>query len=415
MTIKKTFSVRLTVISVFFLVACLTAGLSLGLQYYFSQGLAKTAAERSFRITAEKIGERVRTLDGQSANLVDILGYFSELKTFPTVENERNALSFLAGAMEQNPNLYAIYVGYDSGKFFEVINLESSDQVRKSFSAAPHDRWVVIRIVESNGARIKLSTYFDENLRPRVSKREITDYDPRKRPWFGQALASKGIAKTPPYFFSLLKAPGVTYAKSLDGGKRVVAVDISLVGMENFLRKQQVLPQSQAFLFDKKGDLLAKAVQKEKLSERESAASIPLSDEEKSFIAANPIIRASNEMDWPPFDFALSGKPRGYSVDLLNLLARKAGFQVKYLNGYSWDELTTLFNKGDLDLLHSLLKTPEREKMGAFTQPYMPMPQAFAVKKGTPIPASIAELEGKTAAIPRGGPRTHFLRKIFRP
>ena len=46
--------------------------------------------------------------------------------------------------------------------------------------------------------------------------------------------------------------------------------------------------------------------------------------EEQEWLKAHPTIRVSNEFDWPPFDFALSGKPKGYSVDLLNLLADKA-------------------------------------------------------------------------------------------
>ena len=411
MQTNRTFSIRLTVVSVFMLVALLTAGLSLGLQYYFSRDLAKTAAKRSFRTTAEKISERIQALDIQSANLVGILSYFPELRDFPDAEQRRSAISFLAGAMEQNPSLYSIYVGYDTGSFFEIINLESGDNVRQAFSAAPHDRWVAIRIIEENGVRWKLSTYLDQNFIPRVDTREPTDYDPRKRPWFGLAVDSQGIAKTPPYFFSLLKAPGVTYAQSMDNGRRVVAVDISLAGMSSFLQRQSILPHSQAFLFDAEGDIIARAAQKGEEQRQIRAGAIDLTLEERVFILEHPVIRASNEMDWPPFDFALSGKPRGYSVDLLDLLAEKAGFRVEYVNGYSWTKLVELYNKGDIDLLHSLVKTPDREKMGVFTKSYLPMPQAFAVRKGAPFPSSIAELEGKTVAIPKGWATDLYLEK----
>ena len=294
--------------------------------------------------------------------------------------------------------------------FFEVINLESTGHVRQAFAAAPHDRWVTIRIVD-DGTRRKLTTYLDQNLKPRADKWEATDYDPRKRPWFKQALASQGLAKTPPYFFSLLKAPGVTYAKSMDGGQRVAAMDISLAGMSGFLQKQRFLPDSQAFLFDTKGDIIARAVENKKLSQRVKAGVIALTEKERAFIADNPAIRASNEMNRPPFDFALSGKPKGYSVDLLDLLAEKAGFRVEYINGYSWEGLVELFGKGDIDLLHSLARNPERERMGVFTRSYLPMPQAFVVKNGLPLPASIADLEGKTVAIPEGWATDLYLEK----
>ena len=401
----------MTVLGIFIVVAGLTAGLALGLQYYFSRDLAATAAASSFRTTSEKVGERIRALDSQNTDLVGVLDHFYELKTFPDPDRESRSLPLLCGAMEHNRSLYAIYVGYDTGDFFELVSLESGDNVRKAYGAAPHDRWVVVKIVTVNGVREKTTAYLDSASNVQFRKREATTYDPRKRPWFTEALTSLGIIRTPPYIFANLKTPGVTYAKSIDSGQRVVAVDLSLAGLSSFLQKQRFLPHSEAFLFDGKGDIIARALQKERLSRKGENASIPLTDAEKRFISDNPVIRVSNEMDWPPFDFALSGKPRGYSVDILNLLAEKAGFGVEYVNGYSWEELLELFNKGDLDLLHSLVRNPDREKMGVFTKYYMPMPQTFVVKAGTPLPSSVEELEGKTVAIPKGWATDTYLEK----
>ena len=405
----QTVSIRMTVLGVFLVVAGLTAGLSLGLQYFFSRDLAKAAAERSFRTTSEKVWERIQALDRQSANLVGVLGYFNELEKFPGPAQTRHSLPLLGGAMEQNPSLYAIYIGYDSGDFFELVNLESGGNVRNAYEAAPHDRWVLVKVVTVNGVRQKTMAFLNSSFELRTQKKETTDYDPRERPWFKKAQVSTGIVKTVPYIFSNLKAPGVTYAKSMSYRQRVVAVDISLAGMSNFLQRQRFLPHSQAFLFDAKGDIIAQAMQRPASLKRKRTASIALSDVEKAFIAAHPVIKASNEMDWPPFDFAMSGKPKGFSIDMLNLLAEKAGLKIEYVNGYSWESLVQLFSSGDLDLLHSLLKNPEREKMGIFTKPYMPMPQTFAVKTGTPTPGSFEELKGKTVAIPKGWATDTFL------
>lgn len=77
---------------------------------------------------------------------------------------------------------------------------------------------------------------------------EKTDYDPRKRPWFAAALASARMIKIPPYFFSLLKAPGVTYARKVEDGQRVVAVDIYPAGLSEFLQRQRFIPAPQAFV-----------------------------------------------------------------------------------------------------------------------------------------------------------------------
>lgn len=398
----RTLSIRVTVFGVFLFVSCLIAGLTLGLQHHFSKDLAQTAAESTFRTMSEMINERVKTLDNQSVNLVGILSHFYELEKFPAAEQERRSLSLLAGALENAPSIYAVYIGYDTGEFFELVNLESSENVRDAFDAAQHDRWVIIKVSAVDGVRNKTTVYLDGAFTVRLEKTEPTDYDPRPRPWYRTALSTPGMIKTAPYIFSNLKSPGVTYATSIDGGQRVAAVDISLAGMSDFLEKQQLLPESQAFIFDRQGDIIAQASYSTGAAREGQRSAIPLDDQEQAFIAAHPVIRASNEMDWPPFDFALSGKPKGYSVDLLELLAERAGFRVDYVNGYSWVELVALFNDGKLDLLHSLLKTPEREKLGVFTGQYMAMPQAFVVRKGSRTPASLAELAGRTVAIPEG-------------
>lgn len=405
----KTISIRMTVFGVFIVVAGLTAGLVLGLQYFFSLDLAKTAAANAFRSTSKKVGERIQDLDRQSANLVEILVHFPGLETFPTTEQERRSLPLLAGSMAQNTSLYAIYVGYDSGAFFELVNLESSDSVRKAYQAAPHDRWVVVKVVSEGGAQKKIIHYLDSDFNVRIETQVATDYDPRKRPWFKEATTSPGIIKTAPYIFANLNAPGVTYAKAMNDGQWVVAVDISLAGLSSFLQKQRAFPHTHSFLFDEKGDIIARTLENEKGSRQKKPVSLSLTGDERAFIFANPVIRASNETDWPPFDFAMSGKPKGYSVDLLNLLAEKAGLRIKYINGYSWENLVELYKKGDIDLLHSLLKTPERQKMGIFTTSYWPMPQAFVVKSATALPSAMADLKGRTVAIPKGWATDAFL------
>ena len=260
---KKTISIRVTVLGVFIAVAGLTAGLVLGLQYYFSRDLAKIAAEDAFRITSEKVGERIQGLDSQSANLVEVLGRFYELEKFPGPGRESRSLPLLAGGINQNADLYAIYVGYDTGDFFELVNLESSDYVRNAYLAAPNDRWVVVKVETAGGNRQKTISYLDSGFNVRDKREEITDYDPRNRPWFKKATASPGIIKTEPYIFANLSSPGVTYAKSINGGQRVVALDISLAGLSGFLQKQRVLPHTQAFLFDKKGDIIARTLEKQ--------------------------------------------------------------------------------------------------------------------------------------------------------
>lgn len=50
---------------------------------------------------------------------------------------------------------------------------------------------------------------------------------------------------------------------------------------------------------------------------------VSLTQEEKSFLKSNPVIRVHNEKYWPPYNFNENGKPLGYSIDTMNLIAKK--------------------------------------------------------------------------------------------
>lgn len=409
----KTVSIRLTVLALFVIVSCLIAGLALGLHFYFSRELAKTAAENAFVTAGEKVGERIRALHRQSANLVDILYRFERASTSVVGKDPQLFHGLLASAMEQNDSLYAIYYSYSNGDFVECINLESSESVREELHAAPHDRWVAILIEERDGVRVKTSSYLDQNLKVRLREREESSYDPRQRPWYGLAMENKGLVKTEPYMFAMVKGPGVTYAKKLANGDGVVAVDISLAGLSAFLEKQRLLPGSEAFVFDGKGEVLAQGLAKASEDSEGRARSLRLSEAEEAFVARHPVIHASNEMDWPPFDFALSGTPKGYSVELLDLLAAKAGFDVRYVNGFTWSQLEELFRKGELDLLHSLVQSKERSEVGLFTRSYKAMPQALVTRKAAKPVTRLEELAGRTVAIPEGWFTETFLQENY--
>jgi diguanylate cyclase (GGDEF)-like protein/PAS domain S-box-containing protein len=138
-------------------------------------------------------------------------------------------------------------------------------------------------------------------------------------------------------------------------------------------------------------------------------ASLGLSDAEKTWLMAHPVIRASNESDFPPLDFAVGGEPRGYSIDLLTLLARRIGVRVDFVTGPSWNRLQEMFHEGRIDLLHSLYRTPERERQGLFSEPYFRMKQVFVVRKGEPDISSFAQLEDKTVSVGKAWAQEEFL------
>ncbi|EMS80227.1 transporter substrate-binding domain-containing protein [Desulfotignum phosphitoxidans] len=129
---------------------------------------------------------------------------------------------------------------------------------------------------------------------------------------------------------------------------------------------------------------------------------ITLTEQEKAFIEKHPVIRVSNEMDWPPFDFAIGNQPFGLSIDVMTLLGARLGIQFKYINGYRWNELVNMFQKNQLDLLQSAYKSPAREQIGRFTSPYYKDKTVFVVPSHSPGISDITDMSGKIVAIPKG-------------
>jgi PAS domain S-box-containing protein len=134
---------------------------------------------------------------------------------------------------------------------------------------------------------------------------------------------------------------------------------------------------------------------------------------EKEFIQENPTIKVSNELDWPPFDFVLNGEPQGYSIELLNLLAKKIGIKIEYINGYTWDELILMYKERKIDLLHSLNQIESRKKIGLFSDPYIRYKTHFITRSETPKIKSLKELEGKTVAVGKGWITDDFLTQYY--
>ncbi|MEH0018769.1 MAG: transporter substrate-binding domain-containing protein [Desulfobacter sp.] len=130
--------------------------------------------------------------------------------------------------------------------------------------------------------------------------------------------------------------------------------------------------------------------------------------EELAFIKATPEIRVSNEFDWPPFDFVADGKPAGFGIELMSLLAKKSGLNFTYINGYTWDELTQMFFNGELDVLHSLSITPERQKKALFSAPYYHSKHVLIYRSDAKDLQTLNDLEGKIIAMPKGWSTIEF-------
>ncbi|WP_292953731.1 MULTISPECIES: transporter substrate-binding domain-containing protein [unclassified Neptuniibacter] len=126
-----------------------------------------------------------------------------------------------------------------------------------------------------------------------------------------------------------------------------------------------------------------------------------LDKEEQEFLSSHPVLRVHNEMAWPPFNYNEQGKPKGFSIDVMNLIAKKTGFRIQYISGPNWSDFLEMSKERKLDMMLNIVNTAERRNYIRFTRPYAVNPNVIVSKKGTKY-ESIESLFDKTVAIPKG-------------
>ena len=127
-----------------------------------------------------------------------------------------------------------------------------------------------------------------------------------------------------------------------------------------------------------------------------------LTAEESDWIVSNPELVVANELDWPPFDFAEDGEPRGFSIDLINLIADKTGLQLRFVNGYTWAELMEKFKIGEIDILPAFYLNEERKSFIAYTDSYASNPSILVTHKGIDDVSKLEDLNGRSIAVISG-------------
>ncbi|MBT5242711.1 MAG: transporter substrate-binding domain-containing protein [Rhodospirillaceae bacterium] len=141
-------------------------------------------------------------------------------------------------------------------------------------------------------------------------------------------------------------------------------------------------------------------------------AKLSLTEEERQWLNEHPVIRVHNEKDWPPFNFFGAGRPQGFSIDYMKLLAAKIGINVEFITGPSWDGFLKMMKSGDLDVMLNIVRTPERETYMHYTESYTSNPNAILSRQGKPY-QQLDQLEGKTVAVTKGFFQEEILRRDF--
>jgi HD-GYP domain-containing protein (c-di-GMP phosphodiesterase class II) len=377
--------------------------------YYFSWQLAEDAAAEQFIAIAEKSSFQAVDLERRGISFAYALQNNQSINHPVNNSQQHPLIKQMANLLNGHGGIFSLFIGYENGDYLEVSNLEADKGLRSIWNASPEDRWIVIQIFNHKQRRVKITSYLDDQFQIRRFITEDSDYRANERAWYIDAKKEK-VSKTLPYMLKFARRPGISYAIRTDYNS--VVGSITLLSSLNQLLKNNKFPAtSRSVLFDKNGFITAYHTGGDN-SEDQQVKPIELSRDELLFVRQNPVIKVANMMDYPPYEFAVAGNPRGYSIDLFRLLAKKIGININFVNGYSFTELMQKFEQNEIDLMLTMMKTEQREQLGLFSRPVI-KPQIVAVTSTQPGRSitQLSDLDGLKIAAQKNYAVTAYIKE----
>lgn len=389
-------SIRAAVVAGVLIATVLIATVAIGLQYFFSRSLATDATQAVYQQTVASTRDYLAAVDSRANATSRILAQFSKL-----IENNRigaESRQLFAEIMQLNTLFYSIYVGFDNGYFYELVNLNAGQAVREQLRAEPEDRWVVISVSGQGAARERRFEYFDEDFNSRRSWSHQTDYDVTKRPWYVNAEKNT-VHKTDPYLLQHLQAPGQTYSTRIAEDNAVLAVDIALSAVSGYMQSLDVSEGSEMFLYQDTGEIIASNKTQNQQQQLPPAPELTLSEAQQKIVEENQYLTVSNEIDWPPVNFAVAGRPYGYAIDTLDYIEEMTGFRLRYINGLKWNDMAAMFLSNELDVIQPVFFNEQRQVVGELTEPFLQLPYGAVTREDAEPLSAISDLNDSKVAV----------------
>jgi hypothetical protein len=169
-------------------------------------------------------------------------------------EKRVGSLPALVEVLRNQPQIGAIYAGYDNGEFLLVRALR--DPVARAAFAAPDSAAFVYQTIERRGSVMQSRLVVLDAALDKLSDSVLPDwkFDPRTRPWFVEATKTDAVVTTAPYVFFSTRQVGVTVARRAEHGRAVVGADVTLSDVSEKLKQVRPTPSSQLAMYGIAGD-----------------------------------------------------------------------------------------------------------------------------------------------------------------
>jgi signal transduction histidine kinase/DNA-binding response OmpR family regulator len=139
-------------------------------------------------------------------------------------------------------------------------------------------------------------------------------------------------------------------------------------------------------------------------------AQVTLTEAEKEFIQAHPVIRLGVDPTFVPYEFIDSdGIYKGIAADYIALICQKTGLKMEAAGGLTWSEAYEKGVKKELDVLPCISKTELRTQYFLFSDTYFTFQRAIYIQKNQNQIKSFDDLSGQTVAVQANSSHHGFL------
>ena len=137
---------------------------------------------------------------------------------------------------------------------------------------------------------------------------------------------------------------------------------------------------------------------------------VALTQDEKDFIAAHPVIYLGVDPEFIPYEFIdTDGEYKGIAADYIDLICKKTGLTMVVVKDLTWTQAYEKGVKRELDVLPCVSKTTEREKYFSFSDPYYSFERAIYVSDSNSKIKSFDDLSGTTVAVQTNSSHNSYL------
>jgi len=210
-----------------------------------------------FKRAAEQTSQSLKALMGPVESFISLSTQLEKIRS-SNRQQRLDLLPYFVQALRNTRWLANVSVGYSNGDFIIFWAIRGNELLNRQ-TAAPKGAAYLVKLIERNPGKLALERhlYYDEEL-TLISENDpvVSNYDPRKRPWYQQAIKSDYRIRTAPYQFASTGQTGITTAHRLPNGAGVVAADLALDSLASALQNYKMTESTQAVIFDENGTVL---------------------------------------------------------------------------------------------------------------------------------------------------------------